>query len=139
MIKSHEYKNNHKDHKDQYGFGLIEVLIALFILGLVVTALTPIMRSNVWGVENTLARNSARFKAEAILDSLQVSGINLVNTVNGFDCTESDIDKRDFTCNITATDMQEYDGVVVAKRVVVDVSWEITGATKTLSVEGVVQ
>lgn len=123
----------------QDGFGLIEVLVALFMLGLIVTALTPIMRSNVWGVENTLARNSARFKAEAILDSLQASGIHVVQSASSFDCTEDTIDKRPFTCDIAVDTMTVYDGVVVAKRVMVDVSWEITGANKTLSVEGVVQ
>lgn len=136
MILSHPKNFN---NQTQSGFGLIEVLIALFILGLVVTALTPIMRSNVWGVENTLARNSARFKAEAILDSLQVNGIHMVNTSSGVDCTEPEIDKRDFSCSVQATDMEQYDDVVVSKRVIVSVSWEITGATKTLSVEGVVQ
>lgn len=123
----------------QGGFGLIEVLVALFMLGLIVTALTPIMRSNVWGVENTLARNSARFKAEAILDSLQASGIHVVQSANSFDCTETSIDKRPFTCDVAVDTMSVYDGVVVAKKVIVGVSWEITGANKTLSVEGVVQ
>lgn len=126
--------------KQQEGFGLIEVMVALIVLGLMVSAIAPIMKSSVWGVENTLARNSARFKAERILDSLQVTGIHSVaSNLVGFDCTEDNIDKRDFSCTVEATTMDSYGGEVVSKGVTVTVSWDITGTSKSISVEGVVQ
>lgn len=128
-----------RSYNKQSGFGLIEVIVALFILGLVVSALAPIMQSNVWGVENTLSRNTARFKAEKILDSLQVMGIHAVVADSNFNCTEADIDKRNYTCTVTPTTLEVYDGVDVVKQVKVDVSYDIVGTTKTLSVEGIVQ
>ena len=107
-----------------------------------VTAIAPIMNSSVWGVENTLARNSARFKAERMLDSLQISGIHMVtqstNVAEG-NCREEGIDQRDFTCSYTSSTMDEYEGVVVAKHVTVTVAWEMTGTEKSLVIEGVVQ
>ena len=123
---------------NQAGIGIIEVVVSFVVLGILVAAIAPMMTANVWGLENTLARNAAAYKAERMLDSLQMAGIHQVVTITDAPCSEAGVDKRAFTCSITPTDLTTNFEVVTSKKVVVTVNWTIN-RVHTLSVEGVVQ
>lgn len=123
---------------DQAGIGIIEVVVSFVVLGIMVAAIAPMMTANVWSLENTLARNAAAYKAERMLDSLQMAGIHQVTTIADAPCSEAGVDKRAFTCSITPTDLTTNFQVVTSKKVVVTVNWTIN-RIHTLSVEGVVQ
>tara|TARA_B110000483_G_scaffold237919_1_gene313576 strand:- start:849 stop:1280 length:432 start_codon:yes stop_codon:yes gene_type:complete len=124
--------------KYQNGIGIIEVVVSFVVLGIMVAAIAPMMTANVWSLENTLARNAAAYKAERMLDSLQMAGIHQVTTVTDFPCSEAGVDKRAFTCSITPTVLTTNFEVVTSKKVVVTINWTIN-RVHTLSVEGVVQ
>jgi general secretion pathway protein I len=103
--------------KNQAGFTLVEVLVAMAIFGIAVLGLamsaTSVIRANQTGLVETTAANIAQDKLEELKSKTAaniISGGPTVQTING----------EAFTCTWTVTSGSPVSGM---KRIVVTVTW----------------
>ncbi len=136
-----------KNFEQQKGFGLLEVMVSFVILGFMVISLNKIHVSNRWQLAYNDSRASAMLKSQKIMDSLQVSGINAIDTGahTAFACNDIDhgettrVLARTFECALNVTPLDTLNGFIVSKRVNVVVSWDINNHTHNLELNGVIE
>ena len=132
--------------QNQKGFGLLEVMVSIVVLGLMIVALNKMQVGNRWQLTYNKARSSAMLKAQRIIDSLQVGGINAIDSgIYTKSCNDGDwnqtgqVQKKSFTCIIDVDNLGEKDGYVYSKQVNVTVQWDINNHTHRLVLPGVIE
>jgi len=145
------------------GFGIVEVLISILVLGLMAAALNNLQLGNHKTFLRIRGRDGATEVAQHVLDSLKTIGVAAIassnegNTVTQLGTVERTWDRGlggkvsvVYTPTVTvaatsadyiATNKSKYEDVqhVFAKQVNVKVSWNFAGSTQSIDVSGVVR
>lgn len=142
------------------GFGIMEVLVAIAVLGFLYVALNNLQSGNRETLLRIRGRDGAVEVAQEVIDSLSRTGLASLksDTVQFDDISRTwkgqpGIVEHDMTVNysamvvvshdsvFTASDSSEYDKVshVFAKRIDVTVSWPFKSSTQSISISRIIR
>jgi Tfp pilus assembly protein PilV len=138
------------------GFGLVEALVSMFILALLFTGVMMMNYTNHQAALRIATRNEATAIGQRLIDSLQSQG--LANIVVGSreitykgDSTKTtgSAFTREYTCKINVSvDDTTFEGfgtsipkakILRAKKIMVDVTWNLGNQTNSINLSTVVQ
>lgn len=140
-----QFKNIRNILRKQEGVGLIEVLVSMIVLGFMVTILAKYQGDNRKAIHHTKHRNEATQIAETILDSLQHTGLNQIDTGSVvLDTVDRMSDLGvDFvvSAEISVLDSVHNANFFTALKTIIEVKWKRAGSqdSTSITIDGVVQ